>query len=555
MTESSLPEVCTGKTWTLAALYQYLMRGQGEDEIAFGQPPTSPEVLMATFTEILTFELSARLRQRLLQVGRCVRGEQLADSEDRFLLALMRGFPAGSHRTTNGYRLIVAGEGINDICEHAIGAWIRRMLREHPCHGESLFGRRRVADELTLVLDLMRNRYRQRFHPVLGILLEQVLDLWRDTVALRQDLARLIRLGIEVPMTPETLVDRVDDLHRELEFLQHTPENIKKHRDAVRPNMQELPIHTMGKLLGVEDFEQWLDSLPAVQISELLPEPCAWDTSLQDTVQQIPVRPDPPSIQHDYPSWPSAKGFLHDLCIGLARHGFALHQDATLRARLLVRLESSDRWKGDELPKFLLVMRQEGPDYRQKAEEVLDWLTLVATTPLPGPGMALAQLQITRAGMEFWLPLEQIEGRALDQLCRDHLLPGLDRPALQSSDVHGMLTGCADLVFEHAGRYWVLEFKSDKLGLDDQAYRSEAIAQYVARHRNDVQAALHLGALHRLLASRLGDRYDLQQHLGGAVLLFVRGIQHPGRGACVLQPGASFYRRLDALLDNEEVCA
>ena len=355
-------------------------------------------------------------------------------------------------------------------------------------------------------------------------------------------------------MSPEALVDRVDDLHRELEFLQHTRENIRKLRDAVRPNMEDLPIHTMGKLLGPEEFEQWLDSLPTVEISELLPEPCAWDVPLEDTVQQIPVRQDPPSSQHHYPSWPSANGLLHELCAELARHGFALDRDATLRARLLKRLENSDRWER-YIPKLLLRKSPEVPDDRQRAVKVLDWLTLVATTPLPGPGIALAQLHTARAGMEFWLPLERLDGNELDQLCRDHLLPGVDRPALQSSDLNGMLTGCADLVFEHAGRYWVLEFKSDKLGPDDQAYGTEAIAQYVAQHRHDVQAALCLGALHRLLVSRLGDRYDPQQHLGGAVLLFVRGIEHPGRGACVLQPGTDFYHRLDTLLDNEEVCA
>jgi ATP-dependent exoDNAse (exonuclease V) beta subunit len=548
MTESHLPEAGTGKTWTLAALYQYLVRGQGEDETAYGQPPTSPEVLMATFTEILTFELSERLRQRLLEVGRCVRDEQLADGEDRFLLALMRSFPAGPHRTMDGYRLIVAGEGINDVCEHAIGVWIRRMLREHPCYGSSLFDSSRGADEWTLLLELMR----KRVHPMLAILLEQVLDLWKATVALRRDLARLIRPVIEVLMTPETLVELVDDLHRELEALQHTPENLKKLREAKRPKIkiQDLPIHTMGKLLGPEDFEQWFDSLPTVESSELMPEPCEWDTPLQ-----IPARRDPPSIQHEFPSWQRDNDFLHDLCTGLARHGFAVDQDATLCARLLERLENSGRWLEQEIPKLLRRMCTEGPDYRKKAEAMLDWLIFVGTTPLPGPGVALDQLHTARAEMEFWLPIEHIHSVVLDQLCRYHLLPGLDRPALQSSDVHGMLTGCADLVFEHAGRYWVLEFKSDKLGPDDQAYGTEAIAQYVARHRHDVQAALHLGALHRLLASRLGESYDPQQHLGGAVLLFVRGIEHPGCGACVLQPGTDFYHRLDALLDNEEVCA
>ena len=239
-------------------------------------------------------------------------------------------------------------------------------------------------------------------------------------------------------------------------------------------------------------------------------------------------------IQHAFKRGPFAGNFLHEQLEWLARHGFELDREA-LQGELLERLKQSD--------------------YGERAAEVLDWLTQVTTTPLPGPDAALAQLHNARAEMEFWLPLERIRLDALDQACREHLLPGFERPALQSSAVHGMLMGFADLVFEHEGRYWVLDYKSNHLGQDDEAYGGEAIPQAMARHRYDVQAAIYLVALHRLLASRLGEGYDPQQHLGGAVFLFLRGIQHPGRGACVLQPGAGFYRQLDAMLDNQELCA
>jgi exodeoxyribonuclease V beta subunit len=240
-------------------------------------------------------------------------------------------------------------------------------------------------------------------------------------------------------------------------------------------------------------------------------------------------------IQHAFRRGPFAGNFLHDQLEWLAGRGFALERDPQLGEQLLQRLEHSD--------------------YGERAAEVLEWLKHITTTPLPGPGAALAQLHTARAEMEFWLPLERIRIEALDQACREHLLPGVERPALQSSVVHGMLMGFADLVFEHEGRYWVLDYKSNHLGQDDQDYGSEAIAQAMAKHRYDVQAAIYLSALHRLLASRLGDSYNPHQHLGGAVFLFLRGIQHPGRGACVLQPRTGFYNQLDAMLGSEEVCA
>lgn len=71
-----------------------------------------------------------------------------------------------------------------------------------------------------------------------------------------------------------------------------------------------------------------------------------------------------------------------------------------------------------------------------------------------------------------------------------------------------MLMGFADLVFHHAGRYWVLDYKTNHLGQDAAAYGPGALEQAMLEHRYDVQAALYLLALHRLLQSRLGAAYD-----------------------------------------------
>jgi exodeoxyribonuclease V beta subunit len=240
-------------------------------------------------------------------------------------------------------------------------------------------------------------------------------------------------------------------------------------------------------------------------------------------------------IPHAFRRGPQAGDFLHEQLEWLAGHGFALARELWLQTQLLQRLARSA--------------------HSERATETLAWLTEVVTTPLPGPDVALDRLHTVQAEMEFWLPLERIRLETLDQACRRHLLPGLERPALPASEVQGMLMGFADLVFEHQGRYWVLDYKSNHLGPHDADYRPEALAQAMAQHRYDVQAGLYLIALHRLLASRLGADYEPQQHLGGAVFLFLRGIRHPGRGACVLQPEADFYQTLETLPGLQEPCA
>ncbi|HBX37739.1 MAG TPA: hypothetical protein DEG76_10815, partial [Pseudohongiella sp.] len=62
----------------------------------------------------------------------------------------------------------------------------------------------------------------------------------------------------------------------------------------------------------------------------------------------------------------------------------------------------------------------------------------------------------------------------------------------------------------------VADWKSNHLGRNDTAYHQAALTKAVLEHRYDVQYALYLLALHRLLRVRLPD-YDYQQHVGGAV--------------------------------------
>ena len=109
---------------------------------------------------------------------------------------------------------------------------------------------------------------------------------------------------------------------------------------------------------------------------------------------------------------------------------------------------------------------------------------------------------------------------------------GRERPTLPERELQGMLMGFADLVFEHDGRYWVLDYKSNYLGPGDADYTPENIEAAMAEHRYDLQAALYLLALHRLLQARLGDGYDPTVQLGGAVYYFLRGLQGQGGGSC-----------------------
>ena len=86
-----------------------------------------------------------------------------------------------------------------------------------------------------------------------------------------------------------------------------------------------------------------------------------------------------------------------------------------------------------------------------------------------------------------------------------------------------MLKGFIDLLFEHEGKYYVLDYKSNHIGMAYEDYQAEHMAHAIAEHRYDLQYQLYTLALHRLLAQRLPD-YDYDKHIGGVCYLFLRGM-------------------------------
>ena len=243
----------------------------------------------------------------------------------------------------------------------------------------------------------------------------------------------------------------------------------------------------------------------------------------------------PPSISpwHAFPRGAVPGNFLHDQLEWLAGEGFALADAPDLAAQLARRTERLG--------------------WGHRAAEVEAWLAAMVSTPLPPLGASLENLGRVLPEMEFWLPSERLASADVDALCRAHLLSGRARPSLPERHWHGMLMGFADLVFEHSGRYWVLDYKSNHLGDRDADYSAAALEAAMAAHRYDVQAALYLLALHRLLRARLGRDYRPAEQLGGAVFFFLRGLRGPASGCYWVPPHGALLDGMDSLLAADAV--
>jgi exodeoxyribonuclease V beta subunit len=191
-----------------------------------------------------------------------------------------------------------------------------------------------------------------------------------------------------------------------------------------------------------------------------------------------------------------------------------------------------------------------------QAQRVLNMLHAVLAAPLPdGLRLACVTPQQRRNELEFHLPAHRVDAAALGALLRQ-AAPASAVPTFGRLD--GYLHGYIDLVCQQAGRWYVVDWKSNHLGSSAVGYAPPALAQVMDAMGYRLQALLYALALHRLLRARLPG-YNHEQHFGGVHYLFVRGLR-PGWqaddgapcGAYFERPSLDLLQRLSALFDGSE---
>jgi exodeoxyribonuclease V beta subunit len=241
------------------------------------------------------------------------------------------------------------------------------------------------------------------------------------------------------------------------------------------------------------------------------------------------------------PQWP-ANGPLADFPRGAAA-GDCLH-------RILEGLDYSIPWQLESVGEQVGAELRRAGLASQPVEPLLVGLEQVRLTPFGGPlgGLRLADLAAGQwlNEMNFDLTLGSVRAEALAAAFADH--PGgafgadyANQVALLPIASRGFLTGSIDLLFQAPdpagrGRWWVLDWKSNWLGLRDSTgrplacgpsdYGSGAMTALMAANHYPLQAHLYLVALHRYLGWRQPG-YQPERDLGGYAYVFLRGAPGP----------------------------
>ncbi|MNQ44483.1 RecBCD enzyme subunit RecB [compost metagenome] len=190
-------------------------------------------------------------------------------------------------------------------------------------------------------------------------------------------------------------------------------------------------------------------------------------------------------------------------------------------------------------------------DWREVA---LSQLQQVLDSDLDGNGLTLASLQAARRLPElgFTFPVANLDLQRLRAILADpaHGLAAPMREAaarLEFDSLKGFLKGFIDLTFEHDGRWYIADYKSNWLGPDASYYGGERLLQALAGEHYYLQYLIYLVALRRFLRQRLSDFANSQ--LGGAYYLFLRGM--PTAGVYFSRPDDGLLDALDNLFEGE----
>ncbi|MDN8248478.1 UvrD-helicase domain-containing protein [Acinetobacter baumannii] len=249
-------------------------------------------------------------------------------------------------------------------------------------------------------------------------------------------------------------------------------------------------------------------------------------------------------IKSNFPRGTLAGNFLHEI---FEHIDFQCSDEWVSEIRRRFKNDYSSLWQD------LLIKYQESFPEEQEAEyslyhAVAEWLQEILSTPLY-QGFRLNQLQPEHYLSEcpFYLALSDrvLAMKLIQQLFAEY---GMEMPELLEARSARYLNGSIDLVYFDGQRYHIADYKSNYLGENLADYSVESIAQSMSLASYWLQAGLYLVALHRYLKVKM-QNYDIEQHLGGATYLYLRGMNGEAeQGYYYWQPSTEFVLRFDAIL-------
>lgn len=186
------------------------------------------------------------------------------------------------------------------------------------------------------------------------------------------------------------------------------------------------------------------------------------------------------------------------------------------------------------------------PLLRQLLDQVLN-----TTITIDGSTFQLASVSYEKRipEFEFDFPVQLFQPDILNNLSETKASLSVKRFAdLGHAELEGIMNGKMDLFFEHGGKYYILDWKSNYLGNTIEEYVPVSLAGAMNESNYHLQYLIYTVAAKKYLESRIPG-FDYETQFGGVIYLFVRGIRKGNStGIFTVKPSGDKIRELENVL-------
>ena len=163
-------------------------------------------------------------------------------------------------------------------------------------------------------------------------------------------------------------------------------------------------------------------------------------------------------------------------------------------------------------------------DYR---DQILLLLKQVTSAIMPGDNLFMLnqvsnEKRINELEFDFLLnPFNTAQLQALSSDAHPFRIKSID-------ELEGIMNGKIDLFFEHEGKYYILDWKSNFLGNSLEFYGDKEVKAAMYENNYNLQYLIYTVALTKYLKLRKPN-FDYDRDFGGIIYLFLRGVRTDGQ--------------------------
>ncbi|MGQ1947874.1 UvrD-helicase domain-containing protein [Geofilum sp. OHC36d9] len=177
-------------------------------------------------------------------------------------------------------------------------------------------------------------------------------------------------------------------------------------------------------------------------------------------------------------------------------------------------------------------------------EKIAEMLNHVLNSPIPAEKPFVLS-QIKNAGklpeMGFNFKINDVSTKQLHSL-----VPHINLK--REGQIEGLMTGFIDLLFEHEGKFYILDWKSNYLGHSISYYTREKLEVAMQQSNYHLQYLIYTVATKLYLQNTIPD-FDYNTHFGGVVYVYARACRKDGNtGIYFTKPEYRLIEKLEKVL-------